>query len=786
MPDIPQSSQATISQALTQLSQSAPASDVARQGVEVLVKHLAGNVLSLNTNTALLNKVVLLNNPQVKGKLTESQPHQVKILVGNPPSLAFFPQTITQSTSVISLTEQQLQSLLALPAKQLIPSNLQANSLLTNTLPVINATVLSVSAKDQLGSQIPSELLKLKPATNLLDSKSISVTGQQSILKINLTDLRPPVEVTLPVKQLNQFAVGDKITLAMAPKGNNWQLTILQTKTDTSYSSKTTNEDRVLLKSQLTTTALPTPQIRVTKDQQSILSPLQATPLIKASLQTNPVNVEIATKPLLQQLSKISNEQNQGLIQKLQALPIDTLTLQIKKNGDIDLLLQNIKSVANIPITKEIAQVLAPLKLPNQHLLNKLLNLATDNKVRLNESPVDSNKSQEIRLSMKEAGTHLLAAVQEKFFTPSMVRQDNKLKSMLPPLDGNKPQEIRFNMKEAETTLLAKIQEKPLAQSVISPSLLANKPEQINLVQSLLRIVQAKAEAPAITLQSIEKALVDVDFFKGTTEQSSKQLIEQTLQQIKQALPQGKEQDVNQIRQLLTSPALNLSASHMISPTSSQGFMSGLVTLLQVSLSARLARNQSSRSEYITATLNEVLGGTGKVKSRVSTKAMIEISQLEQKHQLMKEIGRVLSGHQTNKLRNAEQVIQGQETFYYNLPSALGGTFKDIEILIKREENPKENASDDAQGNKTWHLTMKLGIGNLGELLTKAKLRSDTLDINFYASNETVKVQVMNYLPLLRRKLDSLGIEVSKSHCQLGKIPDTLQQRPHHMFQAKA
>jgi flagellar hook-length control protein FliK len=181
-----------------------------------------------------------------------------------------------------------------------------------------------------------------------------------------------------------------------------------------------------------------------------------------------------------------------------------------------------------------------------------------------------------------------------------------------------------------------------------------------------------------------------------------------------------------------------------------------------------------------------VLGGNGKVKSSVSPKAMIEISQLEQKHQLMKEIGRVLSGHQTNKLRNAEQVIQGQETFYYNLPSALGGTFKDIEILIKREENPKENTSDDALGNKTWHLTMKLAIGNLGELLTKAKLRSDTLDINFYASNETVKVQVMNYLPLLRRKLDSLGIEVSKSHCQLGKIPDTLQQRPHHMFQAKA
>ena len=290
-----------------------------------------------------------------------------------------------------------------------------------------------------------------------------------------------------------------------------------------------------------------------------------------------------------------------------------------------------------------------------------------------------------------------------------------------------------------------------------------------------------------MTLQSIEKALSDVEFFKGSNEQSSKQIIAQVLQQIKQALPQGKEQDANQIRQLLTAPALNLSALQMINPTASQGFMSGLVTLLQMSLSARLSRDRSSRAEHITSTLNDVLGNnTSKVKPKVTSKAMGELSQLEQKHQLMKEISRLFSGHQTNKLSNAEQMIQGQETFYYNLPSVLGGAIKDVELLIKREENTQENASADKKANKTWQLTMKLSVGELGELLTKAKLRSDTLEINFYASNETVKIQVMNYLPLLRKKLDSLGIEVSKSHCQLGKIPDTLQPRPYHMFQAKA
>jgi hypothetical protein len=620
MYDISQSSQATISQALSQLSLLAPSSEMAHQGVEVMVKHLAGNVLSLNRNTILQIKDVLLNNPEIKGKLAEGQTHQLKLSLESNVSLAFFSQTSAKSTILISLTEQQLQRLLKLPANQLIPSNLLTKS----------------------------------------------------------------------------------------------------------------------------------------------------------------INFELPIKPVLQQLRKISSEQNQELMQKLQALIIDKISLRIKPSGEIDLLLQVTKPVANIPITKEIAQALAPLKLPNQQAVVKHLNLPGDVNKQMQTQARFQTHSQaphpELNVNIQRPN---IEAVQN-------TSSDRKLKFMLPPVDGNKYQDIKLNIKDAASNLIAAVQERPSPQSVISQSLLTNKLEQINVVQSLLRIVQAKAEAPAMTLQSIEKALVDVDFFKAATEQSSKQLVEQLLQQIKQALPQGKDSDVNQIRQLLTTPALNLSVSQMSSPTSSQGFMSALVTLLQMSLSAKLARNQSSRAEHIITTLNNVLGSSSQVKPDITKKSLSEMSQLDQKHQLMKEIARLFSGHQANKLGNAEQMIQGQETFYYNLPSALGGTFKDIELLIKREEHNKENPSADEQSNKTWQLTMKLAVGEMGEILTKAKLRADTLEINFYASNEAVKIQVMNYLPLLRRKLDSLGIEVSKSHCQLGKIPDTLQQRPHHVFQAKA
>ena len=617
MPDIPHSSLASLSQALIQMSQLSPSPEVSRHGVEVLVKHLAGKVLSLSRNSVSQDKDVLLNNPNIKGRLGEVQVLQVKLSVVNNATLAFFSPVSAKSTSIISLTEQQLKRLLKLPANQVIPSNMLAKS----------------------------------------------------------------------------------------------------------------------------------------------------------------VNVELPVKTVLQQLSQMNDGQNQGLIQKLQPSIIDKIFLQIKPNSEIELLLQSIKPVASIPVTKEIAQALAPLKLPNQQAVIKRLNLLDDT---IKQAQVQTQSHSTILQPSKNAN------IKDSNTVALQKNINNQPRFMPPSPEANKNQETSFSMKEATHKLTVAVQERPLPQSVINQSLLTNKSDQISLVQSLLRIVEPKSETPSVTLQSIEKACVDVEFFKGATEKSSKQFVEHVLQQIKQSLPQGKEQDVNQIRQLLTTPALSLSASQILNATPNQGLISGLVTLLQMSLSARLARNQSRRSEHITSTLNNVLNNIGKVKPDVTAKALTDMSQLEQKHQLMKEIGRLLSGHLTNKLSNAEQMIQGQETFYYNLPSALGGSFKDIELLIKREDNKKDAPSAAQQSNKVWQLTMKLAVGKIGEILTKAKLRDDTLEINFYASNETVKIQVMNYLPLLLRKLDLLGIEVSKSNCQLGKIPDTLRQRPNHVFQAKA
>tara|TARA_R110001632_G_scaffold8686_12_gene34602 strand:- start:13470 stop:16187 length:2718 start_codon:yes stop_codon:yes gene_type:complete len=346
----------------------------------------------------------------------------------------------------------------------------------------------------------------------------------------------------------------------------------------------------------------------------------------------------------------------------------------------------------------------------------------------------------------------------------------------------------------AQTVGTAAINVQPGATPTITAPVMTPtvKAQAIEVLHTLLRVVQARAEQPSDALSRIATALTDNQFID---EPAIKGLKEQMLGQIKEGVPQGKEQDVSQIRQLLTASALSLNATQIISPASGQGMLSGLVTLIQISLASRFARNQPNQGEKLSRGLSSLLGSepnassssTGKGNTTVNSKGLNEFAQLEQKHQILREISRLFAGHQSSKIGNAEQLLQGQDSFYYTLPSAFGNKLQDIELMIRREHgaNKEEPNDEDRQNNRIWHLTVKLNAGDLGEVLTKAKLREGTLELDFYTSNEQTKHQVMNFLPLFNKRLTALGIEVTKSQCQLGKIPDTLRQRPYHLLQTQ-
>lgn len=785
MSDIPLSSQAAVSQALTQLNQLSATSDITKQGVEVLVKHLGNNLVSLNKDTNFFSKTVTLTADNVKTVLADGQKYQLRLSSESPLSLEFYSANTTQlktspeiSKSSFLLTEQQINNLLKLPAKQLL-SGVSLNKLESaiNSLQ-LQATVLPSKSQEQL-TDAPKVTL---PTATTAESKSainLPTSKPTNILHLRINNNGIQTEVSVPLKQPNPFQSGDKVTLTLTPKGNNWQVSLA--KLPSTQVNDSVQLSPKQLEKQPINQSLPQHQQTTTKselaNQQTIIPASKAQNMVKLALQqqsqnttSKHVEISLPIKQLVQQLVKSNTPETLTIIKQIKATPVQNISLQLASSGVAKLEIQSQKPLVTIPVSPAIAKSVMPLKIPGQEAALKAVSQST---VTNAETVTSKNLNSEPSIPK----TNIEASVHTKVTDPK-TSASNINKAELPP-------EIKQPLKDAALVLAKEVQEKPIAGSVITPHLLNNKPQQVNLLQSLLRIVQPKAEAPTASLQGLDKAIVDTEFLKAPTETSTKQVLEQLITQVKQALPQGKDLDNQNIKQLLTAPILNLSSTQLTTPAASPGLFSGLITMLQISLSARLAKGQTQRTELVAETLNKVISASGKTGS-TTPRGLQEFSQLEQKHQLIRDIVRLMSGHQASKLSSAEQLVQGQETFYYNLPSIMGGTMKDVELLIKRESDQQEGEDKEQAENKTWQLTMKLSVGEMGELLTKAKLRPDNIDINFYASNDEVKIQVMNYLPLLRRKLDSLGITVNKSECQLGKIPDSLAQRPYHVFQTQA
>jgi hypothetical protein len=736
MSDISSSSTLQLTQALSQLTKLAPQSTVAKLGVEVIVKHLSGNLIGLSLPGPARGRNIELPKTQLQGQLQSNQSYSLKFSPQQPPVLQFFSSSQKPEQLTIALSEAQLQALLKLPANQL-------------------SKALAI-ASQSTGAEGSS----LKPL--LVNAKVESLVNNQLLLK--LSGQAQPLYLKVPVGTQLPFKAGDNIQLALSAKGQIWQAQLtkvaaqgannhavhvkissaaqagskLSSPHKPSLDGTGANSTKQTVAGQ--TVAGQTTTINVPKAPLLIIPAEQAGSVLKALLSQTPSTskasqvVSLPLDTVIRQLQSKALPDVEALLSKLSQVSSEKLGLHSAGNGKFELLAESPRVTGQLAVTKEILAALAPLKLPLQQLISKLL---------LENTPLDT-----VREGKAQRNAKLTAPSAPVDVSNSFVPQQPILAEQLAKL---------------------------------TPELKAGS---LKLIHSLLRVVQAKAELPAETLQKIDRAISDPQLSK---DHPLKEFIDTIGQQIKQALPQGKEQDASQIRQLLNSPALNVSAALLVAPPASQGLLGGLVALIQISLASRLLRNQPGQQERLSQVLGPIITGATKGPAPPqAARGLADFFQLEQKHQLLREIGRLLSGHQASKLGNAEQAIQGQDSFYYTLPSAFGDKVKDIELLIRREQQSSEKKSADATQAKSWHLTMKLSVGEVGELLTKARLRPDHLEVDFYASNEETRNQVLNFLPLFNKRLQELGIEVAKSQCQLGKIPETLQQRPYHVFEAKA
>ena len=240
------------------------------------------------------------------------------------------------------------------------------------------------------------------------------------------------------------------------------------------------------------------------------------------------------------------------------------------------------------------------------------------------------------------------------------------------------------------------------------------------------------------------------------------------------------------LKHLLTSPAWLQSPLTLSSPPAGQSFLSGLIQLLQVSLLGRHFKTHEDIDQALNRQRTSAPNGNApnSLLGSITGRQVREFAQLDSQQNLLKQLKGLLAGHQNAKLGNMEQTLQGNDSFYYVLPGLLPQQ-KPAELLIRRERERQPEQQDNTTQTQ-WHLTMKLDIGEQGELLTKAKIRDEQLYLDIYSSNQALLEKVGVTLPFLLKRFTQLGLTVEEHKLQLGKIPDSLATRPYQILETQA
>jgi hypothetical protein len=241
------------------------------------------------------------------------------------------------------------------------------------------------------------------------------------------------------------------------------------------------------------------------------------------------------------------------------------------------------------------------------------------------------------------------------------------------------------------------------------------------------------------------------------------------------------------IKQTMSSEALT-QITTPVAQSSAKGqnsFIEGLVTLLKLSLAANLVNRTDAQStakqSMLQTSIPTFIAGIVKASNTQSdkpqpAKVLQDLSRIDPRGSLISEIGKLLSSHNTQKLRSAEASLQGNDTYYYALPNLLNKNGQDIESAIRREaeRGQKEEANAEQSLTQVWKLDIKLDVGEHGNVLAKTRLQNNAVDLHLYASDEALKERVLKYLPMLHARLKALGIEVNAQRCDVGKVSPSL------------
>lgn len=590
------------------------------------------------------------------------------------------------------------------------------------------ATLLSKLNQAQINTILEAIGSKAAPEPSakaqIINAKIVAISSNTITVAAQINGREQTIKLNVP--ELPQaIKVAQTVQIQVVARGADWQVSLLKgSQTNSVVKGHSSLESPVII------------------DKQQIVKLLQSESA-RTSPTNQPASLQIPKQALVELLTRQPQLLSTAALEKLATLPASvtkvSLTLNKNLHGELKATVQ--MPALTIKLTGEQTKQLQTLLGNNSNLdAGKVISeqkesLAVSHNTRSNKTEVSSSPTQ------------------------SDVR---------PTASTENKSDIGLSKGRINVAEIPPMQKQQLVQ-------------QIN---DVIRRLLPQSASPSETLLQIEKSLLDTSVIKDPT---TKVILEQLVKQIQHSTVQGKEADANHIKQLMSQAAVPLTSAQIVQPANQQqGLMGGLITLLQVALSARLVKAQPQSNERVSQIITTLLGVSVKPTVTQTQRSMNDVNQLEQKHQILKQLGRLFTQHQTSKLVSAEQTLQGQEALYYVLPSGTGENKRDIELLIKREPDSGSQQTKKTKASGIWHLTMKLDVGEMGQILTKARLHDTRLELDLYTSNEQIKELVFNYLPLFKRRLETLGIEVAKTQCQLGKIPEQLQARPYQIFETKA
>jgi hypothetical protein len=509
---------------------------------------------------------------------------------------------------------------------------------------------------------------------------------------------------------------------------------------------------------------------------------------LRLTSQNNQLNVTVSAPRTIQQLP-LSSIQPAGTL-GLASQTTDIISRFVQR--PINTSLQEIVPALRSAITLVQPEENRPLNTEREHQTNRSINSG---------SQPNSSSQSTARLSFGRNGISIAtnAEVERATFeqiTPQQLRQLSTLSIAAQNTNINQSSGIiASHQPEAADTSVSSdpenvtIQRVPLDETP-SESFLrqiissGNKQALLTQVQSLIRQTRPLTESPSNTLGRIETALSDPDV---TTGPDITKLIKDIKNQLTLSLSGNNEDNSEAIKQLVSGTPAHIKSAITTPPSPSNSLINGLIGLLQITLASRLNLSNARTIERITQSLSPLLAsGIGPKNARQQVvKSLSDISQIDQKHMLLRELSKFFAGHQNYKLSSIEQQLNSQEGLYYVLPIAYGEHRKDIELLIKRQQDNENEDKKQASTNRAWQVNMKLDIGDKGQLLAKANLKEKDVEIDFYASNAELKSLVFDFIPLLRERFKSLGIQITKHQCQLGKIPESLQRRPYQILETR-